>query len=56
MGSERGVTEININLAMSLVKPLSANWFIENFDYIGGSSDTIVNDFQAGGILGILKM
>ena len=56
INSERLVSNININLAMSVVKILSANWFIESFDYIKSSPDTILNGFRAAGILDILNM
>ena len=56
MNSETSVSNININLAMSLVKPLSANWFIESFDYIKSSPEIILNGFKAAGILDILNM
>ena len=41
---------------MSVVKPLSANWFIGAFDYIKNSPDIIINGFKAAGILDILNM
>ena len=37
--SGKSVNDINIGLQMSLVKPLSANWFISAFDYIRSSPD-----------------
>ena len=52
----KSVNDINIGLQISLVKPLSANWFISAFDYISSSPDIICNGFKAAGIFGILNM
>ena len=54
--SGKSVNDINIGLQMSLVKPLSANWFVSAFDYIRSSPDIICNGFKAAGIFGILNM
>ena len=54
--SGKSVNDINIGFQMSVVKPLSANWFISAYDYIHSSPDIICNGFRAAGIFHILNM
>ena len=54
--SGKSVNDINIGLQMSVVKPLSANWFISAFYYIHSCHDILCNGFKAAGILGIPNM
>ena len=50
------IDEICIGLQMSLVKPLSGNWFINAFDHVSRNPDIILKGFRAAGILDILNM
>ena len=54
--SGKSVNDINIGLQMSVIKPMSANWFISAYDYIHFSRDIICNGFRAAGIFHILNM
>ena len=53
---EKSADHVGINLPMSVVKPLSANWFLESFEYLRDSTDIFVNGFKAAGIWDILNM
>ena len=46
---------VSVSLQMSLVKPLSGNWFIA-FDYVSSHPEIIINGFKAAGILDIFNM
>ena len=39
-----------IDVRMSVIKPLSANWMIRLYDYMRSNSDTISSGFAAAGI------
>ena len=54
--SGKSVNDINIGLQMSVIKPLSATWFISAYDYIHSSPDIICNGFRAAGIFHILNV
>ena len=54
--SGKSVNDINIALQMSIVKPLSANWFISAFEYICSLPDIICNGFTSAGIFDTLNM
>ena len=54
--SGKSVNDINIGLQMSVINPLSANWFVSAYDYIHSSPDIICNGFRAAGLFHILNM
>ena len=56
LDSGKPVNQDQVGLQMSIIKPLSANWFISAFDYIRTSPDIIINGFEAAGIVNILNM
>ena len=44
-----------VDLRMSLMKPLGAQWIISLCDYLSSHPDIIVNGFKQAGISGILE-
>ena len=42
---------VSVSLQMSLVKPLSGNWFINAFDYVSSHPQIIINGFKGADIL-----
>ena len=45
-----GVVE-QVDLSVSVVKPLGAVWLMNTFDYIKANPSIIINGFQGAGIL-----
>ena len=46
------VDNIKVNLNMSQIKPLSANWIVSAADYLNNNPSIIVNGFSKAGITG----
>ena len=40
-----------VDLKLSTMKPLGARWIIQRYDHFKSTSQVIVNDFKATGIL-----
>ena len=47
---KEGVAEKSIDLKMSIVKPLGAQWLIELYNYMKSKPEIIVNGFHGSGI------
>ena len=50
-----GGDECIVDLRLSVVKPISAQWMIEFFDYMKAHTDIIPNGFCHVGLTGILE-
>ena len=44
-----------VDMRLSIMKPLGARWLVELYDYLGSNPSFIVNGFAAAGILDALK-
>ena len=53
LNADTAVESVSVSLQMSLVKPLSGNWFINAFST---HPDIIFSGFKAAGILDIFNM
>jgi hypothetical protein len=51
---EDGVEE-EVDLRLSVMKPLVANWCIDLFQYLVSKPDFIINGFKAAGIVDTLN-
>ena len=51
---EDGIEE-EVNLRLSVMKPMVANWCIDLFQYLVNKPDFIINGFKAAGIVEILN-
>ena len=43
-----------INLRMSIMKPLGAQWLVSLYDYLNSNRSIVINGFKAAGILDVL--
>ena len=47
-------TPVPVDLHLSVLKPLGAQWLINTFNYLVSNNDIIVNGFKASGISDIV--
>lgn len=52
---DNGIDE-DVDMSLSRMKPLTAKWMIELYDYFVSHPEIIVNGFRAAGIKEILKL
>ena len=50
----KAIDEIKISMRMSIIKPISANWYVYAYDCIGNAPDIIINGFCKAGIVNAL--
>ena len=55
LNSGKSVTDINIDLKLSTIKPLHANWVLSAFDTLAGNTDVLKNGWEKTGIAGIVN-
>ena len=51
INSEKSEKEHVVDLKLSIVKPMGAQWLIELYDYMLQKPDLIINGFRGSGIL-----
>ena len=44
-----------VDMRLSIMKPLSAKWVIETYQYLSANPTIIINGFRAAGIVDALK-
>ncbi|MCG8621550.1 MAG: hypothetical protein MJE68_06060 [Proteobacteria bacterium] len=55
---EDDIQQVNtqqVDMRLSIMKPLGARWLVEMYDYLSSNPSFIVNGFSAAGILDSLK-